>query len=47
MEMRIIAFFEIKSLPHALAVIEEHLSSMIELRERIAALEAENKHLKD
>ena len=47
METRPITLSEIKSLPHAIAVIEEHLASMIELRERIAALEAENKHLKD
>ena len=47
METRPIALSEIKSLPDALGVIEELLASMIELRERIAALEAENKHLKD
>ena len=47
METRPIALSEIKSLPHALGVIEELSASMIELRERIAALETENKHLKD
>ena len=47
METRPITLSEIKSLPQAIAVIEELLASLVQFEERIAALEAENKRLKD
>ena len=47
METRPISLSEIKSLPQALAVIEDLLASMTQLQIRIESLEAENKHLKD
>ena len=47
METRPITLSEIKSLPQAIAVIEELLASPVQFEERIASLEAENKRLKD
>ena len=47
MELLPISLSDIKSLPQALAVIEDLLVSMTQLQERIDALEVENKRLKD
>ena len=47
METQPISLSDIKSLPQALAVIEDLLASMTQLQERIDALEAENKRLTD
>ena len=47
MELLPISLSDIKSLPQSLSVIEDLLVSMTQFQERIDALEAENKHLKD